>query len=229
VAAIIEFQIAPDPDMFGRMMVAGGICVQKLKPTNLPGDRYELCAVVVNLTGKGDCARDMALGTTQWKLTPQEINLEELDAAVVLEEIARGEAPKEVLAWIPLMKKGGEDAIITRWLQIASTEPDLKKRGVYALAVDFAGAVRLEELWEKRLEGFTMIDSPVVSKWKAEAARKAKIESLVAILQERFKGAVTAELIAAIQASQDADQIQRWTIQAATALTLEQFRQEASI
>ena len=94
--------------------------------------------MVVNLTGRGDSARRMTLGTTEWTLTPRELNLSTLDAAAVLEEVAHGQAPREVLAWIPVLKNGGEDATIRRWLEIAGAETDLNRRGDYALARVFA-------------------------------------------------------------------------------------------
>src|SRR4051794_20673844 len=103
-AAIVEFQITPDPEMFGRLLIAGGMTWLKLKPADHPGDRYDLISVVVNLTGKGNCARGVVVGMAEWKLTPRELNLETFAAARVLGEIESGAAPKEVLAWIPLMQ-----------------------------------------------------------------------------------------------------------------------------
>src|SRR6185312_12056378 len=97
-----------------------------------------LCASVVNLTGRGDCARGMKLGATRWKLTPCEVNLSTLDAAAVLEEVARKAAPGEVLAWIPLMNRGDDASIIQRWLEIAREEAELARRGVFAFALMFA-------------------------------------------------------------------------------------------
>ena len=51
-------------------------------------------------------------GLRTW-MQPREINLADKDAGKVLDEIDAGTAP---LAFIPLMKGGGEDAIIQRWL-----------------------------------------------------------------------------------------------------------------
>src|SRR3954462_9490201 len=48
-AGLVEFQTRPDFDMPGRMMVAGGLCLLTVRPTGLPGDRFALCAIVVNL------------------------------------------------------------------------------------------------------------------------------------------------------------------------------------
>jgi hypothetical protein len=214
--------------MFGRMLIAGGMVWRTLKPSPHPGDRYELIAVVVNLTGKGDCARDMTIGTAQWKLKPCEVNLETLDADKVLDEVASGSAPKEVLAWIPLMKNGSEDATITRWLQIVNAEPSLKKRGDYALARIFSGAVGLQDEWKKRLEGLTMIDSPVVKELKDEAFLKGKAESVIDFLQGRF-APIPEDILSRVRTCNDAETLRRWLLKAGTVTTLEQFRLETGL
>ena len=227
-ACLIEFQTEPDPDMFGRLLVAGGICWLTVKPSQLPGDRYELAAVVVNLTGQGDCARHMSLGTTEWKLTPRELNLQTLDAAVVLEEIASGKAPGEVLAWIPVMQNGGEPGIIQRWRQIAEQETDLNRRGDFALAGVFAGAVGRQDVWRQALEGFQMNESPVARQWRAEARLEGKAEAVLRLVQ-RWGVPVPEDLAATIRSSTDSAQLDRWLDLAVAAPTLEQFRQVAGL
>jgi hypothetical protein len=233
-AAIVEFQTEPDSNMFGRLLLAGGICWLTVKPTDLPGDRFELCAVVVNLTGEGHCARDMTVGTAEWKLTPIELNLSTQDATVVLEEIASGQAPREVLAWISVMKKGGDDATMHRWLEIAGPETDLDRRGDYALVAQFAAAVGRQEAWRKTLEAFKMNESPVAREWRAEARREGKLEGnaefLILALDERF-APLPGELVSHIRSSTDSGQLDRWMRLAvsATVTTLDQFRQKAGI
>ena len=241
-AAIVEFQTVPDPRMFGRLLVAGGLCWLDVKPVDLPGDRFELCAVVVNLTGQGDCARHMTIGTTEWKLTPRELNLETFDANVVLEEVASGQAPREVLAWISVMKNGDNPATIDRWLEIAGPEKDLDRRGDYALVELFAGAVGRRELWHKALEGFKMNESPVAREWRAEAHRKGEIKGeikgkiegeikmLILALEERF-GSLAPDLLTQIRASTDGEQLDRWMRLAVSLAvsSLEQFRQKAGL
>ncbi len=51
-AGILEVQTVPDATMAGRLLLAGGLLWLTVKPTQLPGDRYELVGVVINLTGK---------------------------------------------------------------------------------------------------------------------------------------------------------------------------------
>src|SRR5262249_54150569 len=111
-AAIVEVQTKPDGTMPGRLMLAGGLCLLLLKPQPLPGDRFELAAIVINLTGTGNSARRMALGETSWTLVPCEVNIETFNAGEVLEQIAVGTVPREVLALIPAMRRGGEEGII---------------------------------------------------------------------------------------------------------------------
>jgi hypothetical protein len=106
-AAILEVQTVPDATMPGRLMLAGGLLWLTVKPTQLPGDRYELVGIVLNLTGKGDATRQCVLSTAEWTLRPIEVNLETLDAAEVMEQMAAGLIPLELLALIPLMQRGG--------------------------------------------------------------------------------------------------------------------------
>src|SRR5262249_54566129 len=147
------------------------------KPSDLPGDRFALCSVIVNLTGVGKSGRRMPWRTeAETALLPIEWNLETLDAEVILEQVARGEAPKALLAWVSLMQKGGEAATIRRWLEIASQETDPHRKADFALVVVFADLTGRADVWEKALEGFNVTESPTLNKWMAQAAVKTRIE-----------------------------------------------------
>jgi len=124
-------RLAPDragPLAVVRRLVRRYAPPPSFRPADLPGDRFELAAVVVNLTGQGNCGLEMVLGTSEWTLKPCELNLSTLVDAVVLEKISSGEVPAEVLDWVPLMKIDGEDAIIKRWLEIVNSETDAGRR-----------------------------------------------------------------------------------------------------
>ena len=223
-AALIEVQTRPDGTMAGRLMLAGGLCLLTLKPEPLPGDRYELLAIVINLTGKGNSARRMALGDMQWTLVPCELNVETLDAGDILEEIVAGRAPRELLAWIPLMKRGGEDGIIKRWLEVAGDDRDMGRRGDYSLALVFSEAVQLRDKWEAALKGFNMVESPLVREWKAEA----KVDSLVRVVKGRYK-TVAEEVTESIRGCRDLAKLDRWLDVVAMADTLEEFRRQTGL
>ena len=59
-AVPVEFQVEPDSQMFGRLLVYQGLIWLLEKPTELTGDRFWLQSVVVNLTGVGRTGRRMA-------------------------------------------------------------------------------------------------------------------------------------------------------------------------
>src|SRR5436190_17678547 len=101
VAGLIELQTKPHPLMFGRLLVAAGLVWQLVKPAPHAGDRFDLVALVINLTGVGDCAREMKIHGTALMLVPREVNLSAMSAGDVLDEIAAGKVPREVLAFIP--------------------------------------------------------------------------------------------------------------------------------
>jgi hypothetical protein len=231
-AALIEVQTRPDGTMPGRLLLAGGLCLLLLKPTPLPGDRYELTAIVINLTGKGNSARRMVLGDTQWTLVPCELDVETLDAGNILEEIAAGRAPRELLAWIPLMKRGSEDGIIARWLEIAGSDSDASRRGDYSLAQVFSDAVQCRDKWETALKGFNVIESPLVREWKDAARLEGRIEkmidSLVRVVKAKYKGAAE-EVSESIRACQDLEKLDRWLDVALMVDTLEEFRRQTGL
>jgi hypothetical protein len=243
-AALVEIQTRPDATTTGRLLLAGGLCSLLLKPAPLPGDRFELLAVVVNLTGRGNSARHMVLGNAQWTLVPCELNVETLDAGTVLDDIVAGRVPGEVLALIPLMNRGSEDAIIARWLDVAGTDADAGRRGDYSLALVFSEAVRCRDKWEIALKGFNMIESPLVREWKAAARIEGKIEgklegkiegklegkaeALMRVLSAKHKG--EAEQVGdGIRACRDPEALDRWLDVALATETLAEFRQQTGL
>ncbi len=218
--------------MPGRLLLAGGLCWLLLRPAPLPGNRYDLAAVVVNLTGRGRSALSTALGDTQWALVPCELDVETLAAAVILEQVAAGAVPRELLALIPLMNRGGEDGIIARWLEVAGGDADASRRADYSLAVVFAEAVGGRDKWATALKGFNMIESLLVQEWKAaarlEGEMRAKVDAVVRVVRGRYKGE-GEQVTVAIRACRDADTLDRWLDIAATADTLAEFRTQTGL
>ena len=139
-ALCLEFQSEPDFDMSDRLLVVLGLLRLTERHSAESGDRYWVGAVVVNLTGRGQAARDL-----HWRgaglrllLEPREWNLCDMEAALVLRQVEEGRAPVEVLAWLPLMQGGGELAIIQRWLELARGVTDPRRRADLGLVLVFA-------------------------------------------------------------------------------------------
>lgn len=224
-AVLVEFQTIPTSLMFGRLLVYGGLFWLSEKSTPLPGDRFALLAVVVNLTGKGDSGRSYDRGEGMgFSQRPLEWNLAELKAEDVLAQVERGEAPLEVLGWVPLMQRGDEEDIILWWLRLANAEPGPERRGLLKCVLVFAELAKCLSQWEKAMEGFDVMRSAVVDAWKAEG----RIEALREVLEGRH-GPLPADLLAALAAATDLDRLRQWAVLAGSADTLEKFRQAAGI
>jgi hypothetical protein len=232
-AVPVEFQSEPHPLMFGRLLVYEGLLWQLEKPTELTGDRFQLQTVLVHLTGSRRVGQRMVwregAGTS---LEPIEWHLETLNAAEVLDQVARGLAPRAVLVWISLMQQGDEEGIIQRWLELANAETDVQWKADLALVLVFAELAGRREVWGRALEGYNVKESAVVNEWKAEARAEGKAEgkaeAVCDLLEERF-GALPEEVRAKIRANRAGEVLRRWLLLAARADTLEQFRQEAGI
>src|SRR5262249_31336130 len=153
------------------------------------------------------------------------------DAGEVLEQIATGQAPAELLAMVPLMHRGGEKGIIDRWCERVGAETDPRRR-----AAVFAERAGRPDAWHDALKGFAMIESPLIAELLAKAAADAttkaraetKAETLLRVLQKRYRE-LPEGLTTAIRACIDSAQLDRWLDVALDATTLEQFRQQAGL
>ncbi len=227
----VEFQIEPDALMFGRLMVYLGQLWQTVKSDPNRGSRFNLGAMVFNLTGTGDASRDMrwpeaGFGT---QLAVVERNLASEDADTLLAGIEGGKWSRGVLPWLPLMTRGDDSGIIDRWKKLAEAEPDFRRKADLAnLARVFATAADRRLIWDKALEGWNVKESSVVNEWIAEGRVAATVASVVAVLEARF-GQLPPELEAAIRGCADLVKLQSWITHAAKATTLDEFRAAAGI
>ncbi len=225
-AVCAEFQSEPDFDMPDRLLVILGLIRLTERPSGEPGDRYNVGAIVINLTGQG-----LALRDHDWRgaglrvlIEPREWNLEDVSADLVLRQVADGVAPVEALALIPLMQGGNEQGIMQRWFILARQETDPQRRDDLGLVVVFAELVGSQDLWRELLKGWNMKESQIVKEWQAEA----KAEALLQVLQQRFK-AVPEDLRTAVLAVKDLDRLTAWIDLAVSARTLKGFRKQAGV
>ena len=232
-ALCLEFQSAPDFDIPDRLLVILGLLRLTERPSAEAGDRYWVGAIVVNLTGRGSAQRDL-----HWRgaglhllLQPREWNLEELDADQVMNQVERGAAPVEVLAWLSLMHGGSDPAIIQRWLELARRVTDPQRRADLGLVRVFAELTNCQDVWRKALEGWDMQESQLVKEWEDKARREGKIEgkaeALLLFLQKRFK-TVPDDLRGAIMAAPE-DRLTAWLDLAFAARSLRRFRAQAGV
>jgi hypothetical protein len=233
-AIIIEFQSAPDPDMLARLLEYLGKARRLFRPSEEKGDRYEVGAVVVNLTGAGRTFRRIVWkeAKLELKLMGREWNLAGLNARVFLRGVAEGALPKEALAFVPLMKKGGGRGIIQRWLELAGAEKDPLLRADHALAEVFANLTDHAAAWREALKEWDVNESPTVNRWRDEARAEGRVqgaaELLVALLENRF-GKVPAPLRKAVLGATEVGVLRGWGALVLKAGSLDEFRREAGL
>jgi hypothetical protein len=230
-ALLLEFQIAPDPLMFGRVTVYLGQVWLEEKPSPERGDRFCIAARIVNLTGRGNAERTMdwpeaGLST---HMGIRDSNLCDIDAKATLDGIVAGKIAPVILPFIPLMQGGGDSSNIQQWLTLASAEPDARRRGHYgALALLFAEPAGNLAVWTQALTGWNMIQSQVVTGWMNQGKLEGKAEAILRLLKLRFQS-VPAEVENGIRAATDLTTLERWFDLAYSAADLAAFRRDSGL
>jgi hypothetical protein len=196
-------------------------------------DRYQVAAALLNLTGP------VQADTLEMLLPlPHAVGLRlkvvlrtfrEESAADTLAGIASHRVARCILPWIPLMQGGSEPAIMEEWKRLAALEPDSRVRAEYAgLALVFAELAKCRTDWQQALEGWNVLESQQVKEWQAAARTEARLETkradLLQVLRGRFRKEIPADLVAAVQALTDWDELSRWFDAAVQAKSLAAFR-----
>jgi hypothetical protein len=173
-AMLTEFQTLPDFHM--PLRVASYLCAvgQTLRPTNLPGDRFALGAVVVHLTGTAPVQHRSAWDAagTAFVVQPRVVHLASLSAARVLDEIAADETPFAVLGLIPLLQGGDDAMVVERWLAVAERVPTDLRPVIADAARLFADLTDCRPLWVARLKEWNVVRSEQANEWRAEGRKE---------------------------------------------------------
>ena len=196
---LLEFQTEPDPEMFGRLLCELGKFWLEHRPNGLPSSRYQLVASVVNLTGTtqslpASLAFEFPIDKLGLSLAVKERHLATEDAGVTLEKIATGTTTMSILAFVPLMTGGGEASIIQRWLEVAATEPDHRKRNDLGVLTRTMAELKpwLGE-WQKALKEWNMRESTFIQGWIDQGKLQTLRQTLGSLLKKRF-GKVPAKV-----------------------------------
>lgn len=229
LAAVIEFMSQPRWIILERLDEYAFRLRRELPYQSDPRVAFDVIGIVVNLTG--------AMESGEWSMAPPDCgglglwskskprNLSTMDAMQTLASIASGSVALCVLAWISLMRGGGEPATIEEWKRLALTEPDQDKRRVYAgLALVFADLAGCLNTWQKLLEGWNVERSRVTLEWEAHAEARAKRQSLLRALQLRFKSPVPVDISQVIEGQSDHAILDAWFDRALTVSSLEEMR-----
>ncbi len=198
-------------------------------------------SVLLNLTGAVQPnVLDMTEATLDGAGTRMEAvqrTLREEGAAATLRRIAAGEWQRCVLPWIPLMRGGGDAAIIAEWRRLASQERNASGRADFgALALTFAELAKRKGLWQAGLEGWNVKESKFLADWEKKGMEKgmekgmakgelmAKRKAVLRFLQLRFQNPLSPDLVEAVNTCEDMNDLERWIDLSATTNSLAEFR-----
>jgi hypothetical protein len=227
-AVPVEFQLRPDPKMFGRFLgYLGALWLELGIVAESGAEHFNVAAVVVNLTGVGTASRDLRWRRAKLRtcLRAGEANLATRRAAAVLRGVQGGQVTRAVLLWIPLRTGGDEPIIMRRWKALAAVESDPRKRSDYgALALIFAEAAGRKAAWKQALEGWNVIESQQVLEWQHEARVAEASQKLLRLLELKFT-TVPPELAEKIRASTELATLNDWFDAAVPSRSLKQVRQ----
>ncbi len=225
-AVPIEFETRPRASMFGRLLGYLGALWLEMRPSRERGDRFQVGAVVVNLTGTGESSRQMSWPKAELltHLGVVERNLSGYDAATVLADVAAGRAPAVVLPLIPLMQGGDESGNIATWLRLMSLQPQARRAEYAGLTLVFAEAARRQGVWKKALAGWNMRQSKQVLEWQAEG----RVESLLEVLESRF-GELPEDLTSALRALTSVPRLKALAPLVGRSPSLDEFRRDAKL
>ncbi|MGL4553162.1 MAG: hypothetical protein ACRC33_18510 [Gemmataceae bacterium] len=232
----LEFQVQPDPLMFGRLLIYLGTLSIERQPGPERGSRYELGAAVINLTGT---TRSLpASAGSVWPgqtpmgcgLTACERHLAGERAEETLEAVAGGRYDRVLMPWVPLMAGGSDPAVIARLSELAGQEPDARRRAglgydllVFAEKADDPGA------WKKALEGWSMVKSQWMEETRAEGRAEGRQNTVLELIAELTGSAAPADVVEKVRTCADPAQLRAWTVAAARADSLERFRHLAGL
>ncbi len=117
------------------------------------------------------------------------------------------------------MRGGGDAAIIAEWRRLASQERNASGRADFgALALTFAELATRKGLWQAGLEGWNVKESKFLADWEKKGMAKgiekgelmAKRMAVLRALQLRLQNPLPADLVNAVNASDDLNELERW-------------------
>ncbi|MGF1581682.1 MAG: hypothetical protein ACFCD0_20325 [Gemmataceae bacterium] len=178
-AVVTELQSEPDALILGRMYVCTGSVWHEIKPDEHSGSRYWVSGLVFNMTGRGTLypEEEWELAGLKSLASPKTINVCEMNATPLLDEIEAERLGRAVLPWVPLTQGGNQDDIIQRWKSLGELEENSRKRGAYRdVVLILADKMGRRSSWEQALEDWKVERSAIAEEWRKEAREEGREE-----------------------------------------------------
>jgi hypothetical protein len=189
-------------------------------------------SVLLNLTGRQQPERleweAPGLGQGS-RVIPVIVDLAEEDAAATLADIASRRFGLAILPWVPLMKGGGEPALIERWKEIAALEGDVSRRALYRdMALVFAELIREQVNWLRALEGWEMRESTYIKQFELRGREQGVVldsrAKLFKVIRSRLQDPVPESIRLAVEGTNDPVTLDIWFDVALAVTTVAELR-----
>jgi hypothetical protein len=140
--------------------------------------------------------------------------LAEEDAAQLVTAVASATLSPWLLGWVPLMRHGGESAIIVAWRDAAERHvADARDRAdLGSLALVLANLAGCRTEWQRGLRGWNMETSPFLDEIRAESREEGRVEEVRTLLvrqgRRKFGTAPNRKHQKALKALNDLEQLE---------------------
>ena len=227
---VLEFQSQHDPDKLDVTLEEVAIFRNRVRHTDGKG-RYKVAAGLVYLQNRcPDDNLDMRFPDgTGTHHAPRVWNVSDDSAAVTLDAIESGVLTWGMLFWVPLMTGADTEATAQRWKDaVAARVPDRSNRNNLAgIALVFAELIGRGIVWKRELEGSGMTESPIVNEWMSQGEARGELKKerqlLLRLLNNRFPGAVPADVTKLVNEQESFDLLNHWFDAATSANTFADF------
>ncbi len=228
---VLEFMTAPDAGKLDVTLEEAATLRSRARWGLDRRRRFNVLTALIHLTGRApETDRDMrtpaGFGTFH---RPLIWDIETEDASAILDAVTSATQPVALLYWLPLMTRGGEEIIITRWREaIAALVPDRQCRAdVVYLALTFAELARNYLAWERGLEGLDVGDSIIATRMRDQGRMEGSLvnkrQYLVELVNIKFPGAMSAEVRLVIEQQESGSVLDDWFRAAARSATYDDF------
>lgn len=228
---VFEFQSRHDPDKLDVTLSEAARLRVEVRYGEDRRGRYRVAVALVYLRGRCPAAAlDMTMPSGRGTRHVAFVwDVEDDEAGEAIEEFVSGRTTWGVLFWIPLMRRGSDPAIVRRWLEAVRAIPsEGRRRELCHIALIFAELARGLAVWEEALEGANMeTESPLVNRWIDKAVQRTRLEerreNLVRLLDRKFPGEVTPEVLATIDQQPGVSLLRVWFDEAIEAARFDDF------
>jgi hypothetical protein len=225
---VFEFQSSHDPEKLDTTLLE----VAVFRAYARHGDNKEKYRVGCGLIYlKGRCPEavlDLGFnGGFGTRHAPLLWEVEKDDAEAALTAVAEGRESWGLLFWIPLMTGAEQESIIARWQELASDPTKVTsqstRHNLVTVALFFADLAGCFLLWNRLLEGMSMVESQIGNRFRAEGDLMRSRAWLLRLLQTKYPTADTTEIKQLVDQQTDLTLLNQWFEIALEAATFEQF------